>query len=75
MNLCRKSQKLIPRPNNQSLGKREVAMIATRSPRLTKDDLSTFKAELSRMERAGEITMGEYMTLTEDISVIEGRRS
>lgn len=50
-------------------------MIATRSPRLTKDDLSTFKAELSRMERAGEITMGEYMTLTEDISVIEGRRS
>lgn len=48
-------------------------MIATRSTRLTTADLSAFRAELSRMERAGEITMDEYMTLTEDIAVIERR--
>jgi len=48
-------------------------MIATR-PNLTSNDLAAFKTELLRMERAGEITMGEYMALTEDIAVIERRR-
>ena len=45
----------------------------TRSPKLTTEELTEFKAELKRMERAGEITMSEYMALTEDIAVIERR--
>jgi tape measure domain-containing protein len=37
---------------------------------LTSADLDAFTAQLKQMERAGEITMDEFMALSEDIAVI-----
>lgn len=82
-NPSRKSQRLIARQELSELmrmgslmfTKEHNAAVRNRYPRLTSNELSEFKSELRRMERAGEITMSEYMALTEDIAVIERRAS